>query len=295
MDENQQEIVQPVDKPIATKNSKKRMKKEEKVKLYEEIQKKEEEKLKIPTSIIVKGLPKDITLNEFIDICSKAGVIRKKAENKEPKAALYYDDKGEPTGEGRVTYFRPESIDLAMIVIEGLEIRPGHILAVERSEYREGDEENLVLKKKAKRAKLYDQSQELSWDEKEEVHVILKHFFDPKEAATDLTFYDDLRDTIKEECERSCGKVSSVKIFERNPEGVVAVKFTRGYYAQKCIEIMNGRWFDGRQLSAEFYDGISDYYVRETDEDKQLRDKEWSKWLEDDNSQDYENDEEESN
>lgn len=259
-------------------------KKREREKIFEEIRQKEETKLRIPTSIIIKGLPKDISESEFLDISSKAGLIRKKAETKEPKFEIYRNQNGQCTGEGRVTYFRPESIDLAMIVIEGTEIRPGNFLTVERSEYREGDEENLEVKKKAKAAKLYDQTQELSWDEKEEVHVILKHCFDPA-VITSVTFFEELKEEIKTECEARCGKVQSIKIFERNPEGVVAIKFARGYHAQKCIEIMNGRHFDNRQLTAEFYDGITDYHVRESEEDMRKRDEEWSKWLENENDE----------
>jgi len=50
--------------------------------------------------------------------------------------------------------------------------------------------------------------------------------------------------------------------------------------AEKCIQVMNGRWFDGRQLVAEFYDGFTNYFVEESEEEKAVRDKEWAKWLE---------------
>lgn len=43
---------------------------------------------------------------------------------------------------------------------------------------------------------------------------------------------------------------------------------------------MDGRFFGGQKLTAEWYDGVSKYYVEETEEEKQLRDVAWSKWLE---------------
>lgn len=43
---------------------------------------------------------------------------------------------------------------------------------------------------------------------------------------------------------------------------------------------MNGRFFDGKRLIAEFYDGFTNYFVPETDEEKAERDKRWEKWLE---------------
>lgn len=103
--------------------------------------------------------------------------------------------------------------------------------------------------------------------------------FDPRLALRDINFYDELKNEVKIEFEK-CGPTESVKIFERNPEGVVAVKYQFGYGAEKCIETMNGRWFDGRKLEADYYDGFSNYYVEETDEEKAIRDEGWSKWLE---------------
>jgi len=58
------------------------------------------------------------------------------------------------------------------------------------------------------------------------------------------------------------------------------VKFGTQPLADKCIQVMNGRYFDSRKLIAEYYDGITNYYVAERDEDKDLRDKQWAKYLE---------------
>lgn len=32
----------------------------------------------------------------------------------------------------------------------------------------------------------------------------------------------------------------------------------------RCVERMNGRFFDGRTISAEFYDGFTNYEVKES-------------------------------
>lgn len=267
-------------KPESISSKKRKIREERKKIIAEEKAKKAK---KISTSILVKGLPKDITEKEFLDFCSKAGVIRKYAQTKKPMFRLYEDENGNLIG--RVTYFRVESINLAFVLLDGDEIRPGYPVTIEESEYQEGDEEDIEKLKKGKNRRVYDQSQELSWEEKEERHVIIKNCFDPKEALEDVYFYEDLKNAFKEECEKKCGEVESVKVFERNPEGVIAVKFARGYDAEKCIELMHGRWFDGRKLHAEFYDGISDYFVEEKDEDKEARDRKWAEWLGDDESE----------
>jgi HIV Tat-specific factor 1 len=43
---------------------------------------------------------------------------------------------------------------------------------------------------------------------------------------------------------------------------------------------MNGRWFAKRQLIAEYYDGFTNYDVRESDEQEEERIKKWHAWLE---------------
>lgn len=42
---------------------------------------------------------------------------------------------------------------------------------------------------------------------------------------------------------------------------------------------MAGRFFAGKQLQAAYYDGISNYYVEESEEIKKARSKKWEKWL----------------
>ena len=53
------------------------------------------------------------------------------------------------------------------------------------------------------------------------------------------------------------GPVKSVKPFERNPDGAVAVVFKEHESAEACIEKMNGRYFDQRKLEA----GKSSFYL----------------------------------
>jgi len=118
--------------------------------------------------------------------------------------------------------------------------------------------------------KKYEQEQEdLGWEDKEQVHVIIKNMFDTKdpEIYRNPHFYENLKNEIKGELEKM-GPLASIKIFERNPEGAVAVKYKTGLAATRCINIMGGRFFDGRKLDASFYDGHTNYFVEETEEEK---------------------------
>jgi HIV Tat-specific factor 1 len=52
------------------------------------------------------------------------------------------------------------------------------------------------------------------------------------------------------------------------------------YDAEECIHKFNGRFFAKRELSCEWYDGITDYFVEESEEIKERRQKAWDAYLE---------------
>lgn len=138
-----------------------------------------------------------------------------------------------------------------------------------------------IIVPKRKRKKVYDQTEELGWEEKEQKHIVLKNMFRPSQAAGDIEFYNEIREDVLGEAKK-CGHVESIKVFEGNEEGVIAIKFTTGTAAEKCIALMDGRPFDGQKVVAEFYDGYTDYSVKEKDEDAKKRDENWADWLGDD-------------
>ena len=51
------------------------------------------------------------------------------------------------------------------------------------------------------------------------------------------------------------------------------VKFKTDDAAAKCIDLMQGRYFGGRQVSAHMWDGITNYHIKkkETAEEQQAR------------------------
>lgn len=53
----------------------------------------------------------------------------------------------------------------------------------------------------------------------------------------------------------------AVFVLQRHPDGVASVAFKEPEEADACILSFNGRWFGGRQLSAQLWDGTTDYQV----------------------------------
>ncbi|GMF27812.1 unnamed protein product [Phytophthora lilii] len=77
--------------------------------------------------------------------------------------------------------------------------------------------------------------------------IVLKHIWDPLEGS-DAAFFRELEDDMRSECGKH-GAVEHVQIVD---DGSVVVRFAELTAAIACLKVMNGRWFAGRQIEAQF-------------------------------------------
>ena len=113
---------------------------------------------------------------------------------------------------------------------------------------------------------------------KEDKIVILKNLFDPKEFEADPTLITDIRDDLKQECEKF-GPIKKIMIFDRHPEGIGSVTFRELVSADACVTQLNGRWYGGKQLEAFKWDGVTNYQMEETDQEREQRLKKWEEFI----------------
>lgn len=69
-------------------------------------------------------------------------------------------------------------------------------------------------------------------------------------------------------------------MFQHNPQGVVVVKFKDGLDAEECVKRMSGRFYNKRMLACDYWDGVTDYTVREATVVEEARLDEFGAWLE---------------
>lgn len=268
--------------------------------------------------IYISKLALDTTVEELEQVFSKFGLIAEDLKAPGTKRIkLYADTEGNLKGDALIVYFKPESVDLAVQMMDNAEQRIGQpetIIKVEPADFShktgtsngEAKQPATVdLKNKKKLQKRYQKMNEklADWDDDEienarlkevakrwEKVVILKYVFTLEELAADPMAASDIKEDILAGCE-AIGTVTNIIIYDAEPEGVVSVKFQNKDDAIECVKRMNGRFFGGQKLDASIYDGLERYKrapkpgaatagdnAAERDEEKRLQ--EFGNWLE---------------
>lgn len=82
-------------------------------------------KQRVNTAVYVTSLPLDATLEEIQSVFSKCGVIAEEIDSGRPRIKMYQDEQGNFKGEALVIYFRPESVGLAIQMLDETDFRLG--------------------------------------------------------------------------------------------------------------------------------------------------------------------------
>lgn len=114
---------------------------------------------------------------------------------------------------------------------------------------------------------------------KHEKVVIVKNVFDPKVFDEEVGLILEYQQDLREECAK-CGDVRKVIVYDRHPEGVIQVNMKEPEEADAVVNLLNGRWFGKRKLSAEIWNGKTKYKIAETDSEISQRINKWDKFLE---------------
>ncbi|KAL7747886.1 hypothetical protein RI367_006821 [Sorochytrium milnesiophthora] len=245
------------------------------------------------TSIYVTGLPLDATATEVHDVFSKYGIIMEDIATGQPKVKLYTKDDGTPKGDALVTYFREESVPIAIQMMDDALFRYSEVnrIHVSKAEFKEKPKEQNGNKSKAAKAAVHKKLKnieksepfssirrakdlttcatfrKLDWFEptvsaekqaRNARIVVLKHMFTLDELDRDPGAILDIKADVREECER-VGEVTNIILYDKEPEGVITVRFKDELSAAACIQLMNGRGFGGQVVIAELFDGRSKY------------------------------------
>ncbi|PPQ98604.1 hypothetical protein CVT24_003937 [Panaeolus cyanescens] len=258
------------------------------------------------TAIYITGLPLDTELDELIDRFSKCGVIEEDEEG-EPKVKMYAREDGTFNGEALVVYFKEDSVTLAVNLLDDAELRlgqPSSVMKVVKADFAHKQQggsgsdkprKTVDKKKITKRiGKMQRKLEEWGDDDgfgpqpdpeanarehpKVSRVVVLKHMFRLEDLEQDASLLLDLKEDVRDECS---------SLGEKEPEGIMTVKFKDLVSAQACVLKMNGRFFDGRRVEAELFtgrqrfkrSGASDAITNDAEDDERKRLDDFADWL----------------
>jgi RNA recognition motif-containing protein len=260
--------------------------------------------------VYVQGLPPDTNEAQLQQVFSKMGIIELDPETQRPKIKLYKHKDDGPNagtlkGDASICYARPESVELALQLLDEAPYRPLELgaasavtIRVSRAKFEQHggtfEKKPPVSNAKRKVAKLAA-IQAIGWDEGDNGRItggrkglriiVLKHMFQPSDLDNNNdedAFLHKLEQKIRTECEQ-WGVVEKITIFSKHSEGVIIVKFTQPTAASTAVTEFNGRELNGRRIEAIFWDGVTDYTVRNEEKEKkesEQRQEEFGKWLE---------------
>lgn len=256
------------------------------------------------TAVYVTRLPLDTTEEEIKEVFSKYGVISEEIDTGKPRIKLYRNEDGSLKGDALVIYFRPESVNLAIQMLDDSPLRVAsgsqQTIKVQAADfsYKAQQEAPAKTTKKEKR-KIIAKTQKLNnkladWDDddpstltennsKWDKLVILKHMFTLQELEEDPALILDLKEDVREECEK-LGEITNVVLYDKEEDGVITVKFKDTYGAQACVKLMDGRFFAGRRVEAYIADGSEKFKktktIEVTEDDEAARLESFGKFLE---------------
>ncbi|RKP26699.1 hypothetical protein SYNPS1DRAFT_13841, partial [Syncephalis pseudoplumigaleata] len=244
-------------------------------------------------SIYVTGLPLDVDAEELATFFGKCGMLMDDVLTGQPKIKIYRDSYGHPKGDALITYYRPESVVLAIQLLDGAELRlgkPNTVVHVQEPKDEQQAESSKPkpkpkMDKKLAQKHLKQMEKKLDWhetvvkdkSERFKKIVILKHMFTMEEIDEDPTLLLDLKMDIRSEAEK-LGEVTNVIIYDKSPEGVCSVRFKEPAHAEQCVKLMNGRYFGGRQVEAHIHNG-KEKYEKSSNKDEEAVSASYEKWL----------------
>ncbi|KAL8674549.1 MAG: hypothetical protein Q9168_001067 [Polycauliona sp. 1 TL-2023] len=246
------------------------------------------------TAVYVTNLPLDVSVQEVSDVFSRCGVIAEEIDRGKPRIKLYTHDDGNFKGDALILYFRAESVDLAIQMLDDTDFRLGQSAAAGKMKVAAADfsykaQKDAPAKSNNKdKKKIIKKTQKLNnkladWDDDDpqaiqdtssrwDKVVILKHLFTLKELEEDPAAILEIKEDIREECAK-VADVTNVVLFDKEADGVASVRFSNATGANACVRLMDGRFFSGTKVEAYISDG-SEKFKKSSEKKLQVEDEE---------------------
>ncbi|KAL9121303.1 MAG: hypothetical protein Q9187_002137, partial [Circinaria calcarea] len=219
------------------------------------------------TAIYVTNLPSDTDVEEVESVFSKCGVIAEEIDRGKPRIKLYTDDQGNFKGDALIVYFRAESVNLAIQMLDDTDFRfgeaaPGGKMKVVAADFSYKTQKDPLPKSSGKdKKKIIKKTQKLNnkladWDDDDPSAI--QEASSRWDKVEDPAAILDIKEDIREECTK-LGDVTNVVLYDKEPDGIASVRYSNPEAARACVNVMNGRFFAGTQVLASIATGAEKF------------------------------------
>lgn len=239
-----------------------------------------EEKVFQPTAIYLSNLPKEnIDEKVLIEEFSKYGVIRKDQDGN-ARCKLYKDSDNHFKGDALIVYAKHESVPIAIEMMDGYKFC-GSQIKVEIAKFKNNQKRSLDDEKDQDVERNTKPSQSLKRAIEDESANENGHSEDAEEFVSDnrsrtikianiLDIYKEVDEEeshdIQQDLLDGCLAIGPVEDIQLDTTlGEAQVVFKKQVHAYECCKVMNGRYFDGRELLAFM---LNDENISQTSEDE---------------------------
>lgn len=249
--------------------------------------------------IYVTGLPNNVSdMAELQKFFGKVGMLDLDPETMQPKIKLYRHADGSLKGDASICYARPESVDLALQVLDESLWDEHHTIHIERAKFEAKQDESTkshgkrerknisqAQRKVARLALLQAQDEgfgeRLAGGRKGLRIVVVKHMLDGIPEA-------DWESTIQEHCKELDANVEKITCISKTK--VVIVKFVEPTAASQAVDTWNGKRNTSAHIAIEalYWDGVTDYTQSSAEhnpEEEEKRHEDFGKWLDNQNDE----------
>ncbi|KAF2638142.1 hypothetical protein P280DRAFT_471803 [Massarina eburnea CBS 473.64] len=277
--ENSKVQPQKIDSPPPIADSKKRKSPPTGNGQSKKQQKVQEKKAPENRAVYVTNLPSDATVEEIEDVFKRFGMIDQGVDGN-PRIKMYENDKGEFNGEALVVYFKKDSVNLAITLLDGYEFRLGDTtngtINIQEADntYKKNNDgikiANKLVRKERKaaqtsRAEMQRKLAEWSDNESEveKTYAVKKNKHAKMCIIKKAFILDDLEEDvraileIKEDMRNAaskCGDVTKVVLYDHEPEGIVVVRFTEFEAAELFRQQYHGKRYNNDNLQVTIAD-----------------------------------------
>ncbi|KAF2120541.1 hypothetical protein BDV96DRAFT_269020 [Lophiotrema nucula] len=221
-------------------------------------------------AVYVRNIPLDASREDIEETFGRYGGMIDQGIDGAKRVKMYADDQGNFNGEALIVFFKKDSVQQAIRMLDDFPFRIGDTnaanLRVEEADmsYKKNQDKSEIKfvrrdKKASERTRAELNRKLAEWSDDDEPakellphnkyaqFAIIKKAFTLKEIEEDPQLVLDIKEDMREQAE-TCGEVTNCVLYDKESEGVLSIRFKDPRSAEEFVTKTNGKGYAGQKL-----------------------------------------------